>query len=720
MANQKLNTEEPLRLIGIQILPQTAPQVRKNLRPGWYSFIKCEKNIKTNLNAIPKVSADCPTSYYQINNDLPKVSVSAIVGKNGSGKSTLLDILYRIINNFAETLFLKNNQDETDIVDHVYGLEARLFFEQDGLMKFILCDDKGTSYYNIVGEKPQPVNILRLTDKQRNDILRGFFYTISVNYSLYAFNPLDYRPSLETGNELKDNGGNWLNKLFHKNDGYYIPLVLTPYRKDGNIDVNKENRLALQRLNIMAILFHSQKKEFLAGYEPVELRYVFNTSYKDMKMAQLSEEPICYELKYCFDVLCRHFEEAWNKRLKDNFDIDLEDSNNPRCEIELFYLAYKSIKIAMTYPGYTDLFDRDSLLSIAVPEEMINPQRKTGKKVIGNNDLGKWIGQHNQKNIIDVVDAILENDDNHITAKIHQCLTYLLNQTYKEDIGAISIDDLLKRKPSSKAKNIVDPYSEIANLLPPAFFNVELLFKKKGTHIKENTELISFQSMSSGERQMLYMLSYIFYHIHNISTIKENGKRVVGYHHVNLVFDECELYYHPEYQRTFLRELLDKLSMCHINKTIIRSINIILVTHSPFILSDLPKDNILFLTDKTLNTTNTLGANIYDLLKDCFFLGSAIGGVVEDKLKQLLSVYNEKNAEKRRKEYNTHKHDFHFIADNLGDDYLRDTFSHIINSMDKEYDVRSVHDILLEEQAKYEEKLAEIKAKLDETEHEKD
>lgn len=61
--------------------------------------------------------------------------------------------------------------------------------------------------------------------------------------------------------------------------------------------------------------------------------------------------------------------------------------------------------------------------------------------------------------------------------------------------------------------------------------------------------------MSSGERQMLYSLSYVLYHIKNIQSVKEDENRV-GYHNICLIFDEVELYYHPDYQRRFLGMLL--------------------------------------------------------------------------------------------------------------------------------------------------------------------
>ncbi len=40
----------------------------------------------------------------------------------------------------------------------------------------------------------------------------------------------------------------WLHGLFHKNDAYRTPLVITPFRREGNIDINNERELAIERL----------------------------------------------------------------------------------------------------------------------------------------------------------------------------------------------------------------------------------------------------------------------------------------------------------------------------------------------------------------------------------------------------------------------------------------------------------------------------------------
>ena len=204
---------------------------------------------------------------------------------------------------------------------------------------------------------------------------------------------------------------------------------------------------------------------------------------------------------------------------------------------------------------------------------------------------------------------------------------------------------------------------------------------------------------------MLYSLSYIYYHIKNIASIKENGKRVVRYHHINLIFDEAELYYHPEYQRQYLKRLLERLSYCHINKSSIRSINILIITHSPFILSDLPKSNILFLKkdedEKESVENETLGANIYDLLKSGFFLDYAIGDLVQQKLQDILDCYYDQNETERKKKFEKNKDEYRYTISHMGEDYIRRSFQNLYDQMEDMYCNPQERRDLIEQQVRY-------------------
>jgi hypothetical protein len=287
-----IDKKKPLRLIGVQIFEGTSIEVRKTLNPGWFPFIKCSnsKEMGTSKDKYPVVDSDvCPHDYYSINDDLPRISISAIVGKNGTGKSSLMEIIYLILNNFAECIVHNSDENKDIEIIQCKGIEARLFFELDGVQKYIECSDKGTKYFK--SPDNEVINIQNLTVNQRYDVLSGFFYTIVMDYSLYGLNPLDYKFK---------NTGLSLNRLFNKTDDYYIPLILTPYRKNGQINVNYENALAKKRIEILSLLFHSQNKEFLNDYVPYRYKYAFNDKYKEAKLNDLENNPIIPEMK----ILC--------------------------------------------------------------------------------------------------------------------------------------------------------------------------------------------------------------------------------------------------------------------------------------------------------------------------------------------------------------------------------------------------------------------------------
>lgn len=94
-----------MKVIGVQILEDTNPSIRRSLELGWYPLIKCKNNIKLDDKAIPLIDEDSyPDEYYKISKELPSISISTIAGKNGTGKYSLLEIIYRTLNNFAATL----------------------------------------------------------------------------------------------------------------------------------------------------------------------------------------------------------------------------------------------------------------------------------------------------------------------------------------------------------------------------------------------------------------------------------------------------------------------------------------------------------------------------------------------------------------------------------------------------------------------------------------
>ncbi|PZO26620.1 MAG: hypothetical protein DCF13_13500 [Flavobacteriaceae bacterium] len=132
-------------------------------------------------------------------------------------------------------------------------------------------------------------------------------------------------------------------------------------------------------------------------------------------------------------------------------------------------------------------------------------------------------------------------------------------------------------------------------------------------------------------------------------------KELLIYKNINIIFDEIELYAHPEFQRSFIKDLLKAIYTISFSD---QNLNIIFITHSPFILSDIPKQNVLFLEEgipQDFNRMNTFGANITDLLADSFFFSeekrvTLIGDFAKDKINEVIEWLNSDERDKNKKD----------------------------------------------------------------------
>ena len=197
-------------------------------------------------------------------------------------------------------------------------------------------------------------------------------------------------------------------------------------------------------------------------------------------------------------------------------------------------------------------------------------------------------------------------------------------------------------------------------LCPPAFFDIE-------TRLENDLKL---DELSSGEKQQIHSINSIIYHLIFLNSVEKRG----GYkkfNNINIVLDEIELYYHPEWQRTYINDLLKTVSLIsNDNVNNIDGINILISTHSPFILSDIPSSNILFLEKKEGHeysfpqdiNLKTFGANIHDMLRHGFFMSNGTMG--EHAKKTVNDIIVKLNYVITQKEY------LKILNENFGNDKL--------------------------------------------------
>lgn len=609
-----------------------------------YVFGDCEQSLRKNLQT------DKPYTFERMEQPdffARGISVNAIVGKNGSGKSSLLEIVFRLLNNLSYVLLYHIQRPGADSLHYVYGLHARMDYVINEKRFAIICADDDTTWMEgdeilfsaTVGKEglkvkfPYDTGEIAIEDFEQ--LTQNLFYTIVVNYSIQAYVSQDYLgekilQKKQKAGVAKRPEEAWINRLFHKNDGYMCPIVLNPYRDKGKLDMNIEMRLTQQRTEAMLIFYKRKGIDFIDGYRLNTIEYTFhpelvNDYFNDESLAALIEKR--YTQRYKKELAEDGFKSETQKRgwifklfkdvLETNatlfpmeilkvFSIDPYSLKGEDMQAAALYLVCKVINIGMTYPTYDtykseilpdneDEFDFTQVLDVNSNQLLIAPMRKLAKKV--------------------------KRQKGHISLKVGRVVMFLrAKQKRNIDIGeTFTLEDYEKAFWKGMPTNSVD---RISKILPPSIFFYEIMLEKTVDGVSKG-EIVPMRQMSSGERQFVFTTSTIAYHLQNLRSVREPSPR---YRNIHLILDEVEICFHPEYQRTFVSKLLQLLTRLQLNTDWYEGchISIWIVTHSPFILSDIPQRCILYMKDghqeSGSNFVNPFGANINDILKQSFFL----------------------------------------------------------------------------------------------------
>ena len=187
---------------------------------------------------------------------------------------------------------------------------------------------------------------------------------------------------------------------------------------------------------------------------------------------------------------------------------------------------------------------------------------------------------------------------------------------------------------SKSLKNV--PLKEIQWRLPCPIFEGDII-------LFDNKEFFSMDTLSSGMIQRLNTVGSLVYHLRNLDD-DQQGDTMIAYDNVCIIMEEVELYYHPEYQKSYLNYLLEQISRAGLRR--LKCLNIMFVTHSPFILSDIIRNDILCLEGGIQKTLpfKTFGANIHDLLRHPFFMkNGTIGDYAQKTINNIiiaLAIYD--------------------------------------------------------------------------------
>lgn len=225
----------------------------------------------------------------------------------------------------------------------------------------------------------------------------------------------------------------------------------------------------------------------------------------------------------------------------------------------------------------------------------------------------------------------------------------------------IELPNEIKRQKQWLKKVVHDILRDIFNIIIKGNRNDDmmnmLIYDFESKHEKDffcfmpykvmNNGVRYLSNLSEGQKRSLINRQLIF------DSLKEEGYIIV--------FDEPENAYHPEMSRWFWADLVKEVEftkkyLCNEIQTSdidlsekkkkIRELNeryvtIIVATHSPFLLSDLFRHNILALENqgngfvREADIKNTFAGNIAEILCDSMFMNGMVGAFAEEQIQSL-------------------------------------------------------------------------------------
>ena len=685
------------KVLAVKILPGCNDHIRKVLfEDRWYIFYKDYEVTQDGKWLKRKSCVSVPIDFYRVNEAAPNISISAIVGKNGDGKSSLIELIVRILNNVAYSAY----RDLQDSLMRVEGLWAELFFSIDGFVYCFECKDYKVSF------KMSPNGCIPVDKAFRQNYAEILFYTDVTNYSIYSYNTLDFCEALHHSswidsifhkndgyqtpivlNPFRERGVININSEAHLTRQRLMVLCMQDINGDGVRHINEKsyaNSFSIKKATYSKLfggfeqfcnvvkgrveLNNSERRfkrttvacllynvKYLISNYPYLVEIAENTNkngwvdlrgflslYQKIGWIKKNESTEVYDflnnvtyvqMKKMMEIAV--IDQVWQNIFKRgkfllNEDVSIKKQSDIQGNILNTAYSYLVEKTADIFQTYQQLY-KYSILNIWGKDPLLHTHIE---------ELHKWLlgedANSEERPFQILLDDIIKGKS-HVTLKLRQTLYFMLYnrnnsilcKAFQDNSDVVtSFDDYYRSVfPLCKEHGL-----DLIELLLPPIFKWDIL-------VERDEKKFPSQFLSSGERQRLYCLSSVLYNLRNLDSIASGN---IQYRYVNLIFEEIELYFHPAYQQGFIKFLLEQIVALGLSH--IKGINICFVTHSPFILSDIPGSNVIFLEDGEPvehMQENTFGANIHALLQHGFLLeGVTMGTFAKDKINLLFERLN--------------------------------------------------------------------------------
>lgn len=190
---------------------------------------------------------------------------------------------------------------------------------------------------------------------------------------------------------------------------------------------------------------------------------------------------------------------------------------------------------------------------------------------------------------------------------------------------------LVKKLAYSQYKNKIPQNGAVQYRFSPDFANTEMFLKILSVmgQIKENVSESRFTvdpPFSTGEWKLIDLLS----------TLRRKAKDAADKSSpIQFLLDEPDSDFHPDLQTRLIKKIVDLLAGYKDAR-----FQLILSSHNPIVVSDLPSASVIPVNPGSLPLGKTFGSNIYELYKHRFFVDRSVGEFASSKIRDAIENEN--------------------------------------------------------------------------------
>ena len=556
-------------------------------------------------------------------------NINAIIGKNGVGKTNVLDLIGLRIND-------RNRVDEEYQIHYELekelGLEVQTGYTSGFSYFLIYYDEEKDLFYFEGNHKTQYSHLFCNPDDLKNDNFEEkvwFLYECEYRSDLGKFKVHQCNQAVHKRNHLGIiNLREFFNKRYYTNDSF---------------DSKDENKVSIPRRVGGFQSKHIYKQiEMLFNYMKIDDRLIFHDEqYKLIipfnshffKMKGLEDR--YYDLPYS----CSECE-------------DVQEKDKCRVIESFIYCYYFHSKYNGKKDEVMDNIDKD-LSKIKLEIDSLEGYSRYYKDIF-------------EKIVNTIKFPYQDMRDYSITA-------------FNNFVDVIMSSDLLIVQESS-IELVIHKEADIDGLVNIIKCTIDEPLTSEETSNPSIFDVFfkdyRIDSMSDGEKAYLGFYSALFEQLDLFTNKKE--KYII-------LLDEPESRFHPELSRNFINELIKFLEPIRD-----KSFQLIISSHSPFILSDILTENVIYVKKENNQRSTirksliqTFGGNIHKLLKDGFFMEATLGEYAVSKINDIIKLIEDKtNSTLSEDEYNRYLAIIDCIGEPLIANQLRKKFTAKFNKIE--------------------------------------